>query len=90
MRITSVAGTDMVEASHRYTCGAVQGNVLLITIQAAQLRDPSDAQVCRDEMIALVDASNLQHLIIDFGQVSFIGSVGLVALLGVRRHLQPR
>ena len=41
----------------------------------------------RDELVALVQESGTRHLIIDARNLVFIGSIGFLAFLGLRRQL---
>jgi len=77
----------MAEVPNRYATGTVNEGVLVITIMLEEIRDTSEAHACRDTMVALVDSTHATAVIIDLGCVTFLGSVGLVALLGVRRRM---
>ena len=77
----------MVTAGERYVIASLQGGVLLATIMREEIRDSTDAYLCRDEMIASIDSSKTKHLVVSLEHFQFLGSVGLVALLGVRRYL---
>lgn len=77
----------MVPAGERYVDASQDGGVLVATITREEIRDSTDAYLCRDEMIASIDSSQTKHLVVNLEHVQFLGSVGLVALLGVRRYL---
>lgn len=71
-----------------YATSSFQNGVLVVTILASQVRDAVVAYALRDEMTALVDRDRPQHLVIDLAGVQFIGSIGFLAFLGVRRRLE--
>ena len=77
----------MAAAAHPHVVASLEDGVLVTTIMREEIRESSDAYLCRDEMIATIDSSKAEHLVINLQQVQFLGSVGMVALLGVRRHL---
>src|SRR2546423_9261560 len=77
----------MPELSRRYSSGALHGEVLVVNITTDQIRDSTLAYALRDEIIPLVDATKARNVVLDLDKVHFIGSVGFLAFLGVRRHL---
>ena len=77
----------MVAAGERFVAASLQSGVLVATIMREEIRDATDAYSCRDELIATIDSSKTEQLVINLDHVQFLGSIGLVALLGVRRHL---
>jgi len=52
-----------------------------------QVRDAKVAHDFRDDIIALINKEQPKGIVIDLAKVKFIGSVGLLAFLGVRRQL---
>ena len=71
------------------TCtGDLVGKSLVVTVLATQLREAQIAYKLRDDVIALIGKSQPPGVVLDLSKVSFIGSVGFLAFLGVRRHLQ--
>lgn len=68
--------------------GAVHGNVLVITVMVEQLRDAKTSYALRDEMLRLVEEAKTNRVVIDLKNVAFLGSIGLLALLAVRRRLE--
>ena len=71
------------------TCsGETIGNSVIVTVLIPQLRDAQIAYKLRDEIIALVGNSEPSGVVLDLSKVTFIGSVGFLAFLGVRRHLK--
>ena len=78
----------MNESDLRHASGSIQDDVLVITILAKQIRDPKTSCALRDEILALVGSAEMSGLVIDLQRVTFIGSIGLLAFLGVRRHLE--
>ena len=77
----------MADIVPRYVSSAVEGDVIIITINVQQIRDSTVSYALRDEIIGLIGAAQARHVIFDMRSVQFIGSVGLLAFLGVRRHL---
>jgi anti-anti-sigma regulatory factor len=66
---------------------SVCDNVLVLTICASHIRDADIGYALRDQMIAIVDQEQLANVVIDFGRVEFMGSIGFLALMSLRRHL---
>ena len=77
----------MASGSPQYASSSIRGGLLVVDILQPEIREASQAYACRDEMIKLIDPTTNRDVVIDLGRVQYIGSVGLVALLGVRRHL---
>jgi len=67
--------------------GALNGGCLVVTVMPQQVRETAIAYSLRDEIVALVDSSQTRDLVLDAGNLQFIGSIGFLAFLGVRRHL---
>jgi len=78
----------MTENELRYMSGSVHGKVLVVTILVKQIRDPETSYALRDEILLLADPAKTSHVVLDLQRVDFVGSVGLLAFLAVRRHLQ--
>ena len=66
----------------------VRGSVLLVTVQLTEIRDTKTAYDFRDAVIAQLERQPAVHVVFDCAAVKFIGSVGFLAFLGVRRK-QP-
>ncbi len=75
------------EESGGLVSAAVQNSVLVLTVSPKEVSDPEVSYALRDEMTSRIDASGCRNVVIDLLAVDFIGSVGLLALLGVRRRL---
>lgn len=78
----------MLESQPSCSLGTIRGNVLLVEVLLPQIRDPQTSYALRDEILSLMKAGKIQHVVIDLKQVTFLGSVGLLAFLAVRRQLQ--
>lgn len=78
----------MANADPPYAQGAMHEGVLAVTIIPRQVREATLAYLLRDEILALVVSSQTQDLILDVRNVEFMGSVGFLAFLAVRRHLK--
>src|SRR5262245_20072785 len=75
--------TDPESIAH----GAIQGKNLVVRVEIGQVREGSVAYRLRDEIIALVAQTKPVNIVIDLSKVSFVGSVGFLAFLGVKRNL---
>jgi hypothetical protein len=72
------------------TTAARDGDLLTLKILLVELRDPQLVYAVRDELIGhvtreIASGPTPPHLIVDCGVVDFMGSVGLLALLSLRR-----
>ncbi len=65
----------------------VESNALLARVMVPEIREAAVAYALRDELLALVEESGTRHLILDVRQLKFIGSIGFLAFLGVRRQM---
>lgn len=77
----------MSEQVSSYVSSTIQQGVLVVAVQVEQVRDHSQAYALRDEIIALLESSKTRDVILDLERLQFMGSVGILAFLGVRRHL---
>ena len=68
----------------------VDEGVLVATIEVGEIREPSTAYDVRNELLDLIKEAEIQHLIIDAHNLIFVGSVGFLAFLGVRREFAGR
>lgn len=78
----------MPESQPSCSRGAVRGNVLVVDVLLDQIRDPETSYALRDEIHSLMKAGEIDHVVIDLERVTFLGSVGLLAFLAVRRQLE--
>lgn len=76
----------MAEASAMCTADAKDG-VLVTTILVEQIRESKAAYELRDKIVSLIEETRPKDIVIDLAKVRFIGSVGFLAFLGVRRQL---
>jgi anti-anti-sigma factor len=77
----------MAENQHSCATGKIQGDVLVVSVLLEHIRDPESSYSLRDEILSLMDAGDIRQVVIDLERVTFLGSVGLLAFLAVRRHL---
>lgn len=71
------------------TCtGEHAGNFLVVKVLAPQLREAQVAYKLRDEIITLIAEPQPKGVVLDLSNATFIGSVGFLSFLGVRRHLK--
>ena len=68
--------------------GEIRGNVLVVEVLVEQIRDPDTSYALRDEILSLMKAGEIDHVVINLDRVTFLGSVGLLAFLAVRRQLE--
>ena len=62
-------------------------SVLILRIGTSRISDSSLSYALRDQVFAHADSTGVKDFVIDFSRVDFMGSVGLVVLLGLRRHV---
>ncbi|MDV6031686.1 MAG: STAS domain-containing protein [Phycisphaera sp. RhM] len=80
-------GTTMTEHEKTFVLSSLNGTTLVLEIQTDQIRDTETASAISREMIALAKENQANRLVIDMHSVCFMGSVGFLALMGLRRHL---
>jgi len=67
--------------------GRFEGNVLVATVQVSEICDDRAAFLVRDEILAMLQSAEVEHVVIDLAATESMGSVGFLAFLGVRREL---
>src|SRR5262245_66683254 len=80
------AREKMADASNLCTRDVKDG-VLIATLLVEQLREAKMAYELRDKLISLIQESRPSDVVIDLGKAKFIGSIGFLAFLAVRREL---
>ncbi|MDA9858896.1 STAS domain-containing protein [Rubripirellula sp.] len=75
------------ENSKSLVTGTEEDGAFTLTIQVDQIRDPTTSTALRNEMINLVDPISPKCVIVNFENVQFMGSIGFLALMALRRHL---
>jgi anti-anti-sigma factor len=78
----------MSESQPSCSRGAIRGNVLVVDVLTEQIRDPDTSYALRDEILSLMKAGEVDHVVLNLQHVTFLGSVGLLAFLAVRRQLE--
>jgi len=74
--------------TNRSLCaGTVESSNLIVTVLVEQLREAKVAYDLRDEIVALIEQTQATNVVLDLASARFVGSVGFLAFLGVRRHL---
>lgn len=76
-----------MEREQLYASGSVHGEVLVITVLAAEVDDEETSRGLHDEIFSLVDCEEPSHVVIDLRRVTFMGSVGFLMFLALRRRL---
>lgn len=64
----------------------VHGSTLVAKIRMPELRDTEAIQRLKDELLAAVTLAKVRNVILDLGNVTFIGSVGFLVFLRIRRE----
>jgi anti-anti-sigma regulatory factor len=62
-----------------------QGETLIAKILEETLRDATVVNRLREEFLAELDSLPAKWVVVDFAQVTFVGSVAFMALLAMRR-----
>ncbi len=78
----------MSDAQSSCSRGAIHGQILVVDVLVDHIRDPQTSYTLRDEILSLMKAGEIRHVVIDLKQVTFLGSVGLLAFLAVRRQVK--
>ncbi len=78
----------MNENKPQYVSGSVHNDVLVITILVEKVRDAETAHALRDEISSLMDSAKASHVVIDLQRVTFMGSVGFLVFLALRRRVE--
>jgi len=67
------------------TC-SLEGTVLMVDVLPEQLRDFSVVQSLREGVVAAIEQTKVNHVVIDLSRVKHIGSVAFLAFLAIRRQ----
>ena len=67
---------------------SVRDGITVVTVNTKQIREADQAYALRDEILEILNKSNPSCLVLDLGELTFVGSIGFLAFLGVRRHLE--
>lgn len=76
----------IVSESHSTVDCSMHGPTLVATIRIAELRDSDAVQQLKEELLAAVTLAQPRNVVLDLSQVKFIGSVGFLVFLRVRRE----
>jgi anti-anti-sigma factor len=74
------------EAPQLVSCESIGGTVV-VEVLTSKLRDTDVSYAVRDQILTQLTATPTSQLVIDLGQVEFIGSIGFLAFLSARRQL---
>jgi anti-anti-sigma factor len=72
-------------AQEQLTEATVENEVLVIKVLAPEIRSPEVSHALRDELIACAKRTGKSRVVVDLKNVRFIGSVGLLGFLSLRR-----
>lgn len=75
----------MNDSNSTVSC-TVRGATLLATVLIEELRDTEGIQQLKDDLLAAITLANPRNVIVDLSQVQFIGSVGFLVFLRLRRE----
>ena len=59
--------------------------VLVVTITEPHIRTAETSHSVRDQLVEVVTSENAENVVLDLGQVTFVGSLGLLGFLALRR-----
>ncbi|PHR98417.1 MAG: hypothetical protein COA78_26110 [Blastopirellula sp.] len=62
-----------------------ENDALLITMEVDEMKDSQQCYDIRDAMIAAQKEAGIDKIAINMARVSFMGSIGILAFLGLRR-----
>lgn len=65
----------------------LEGHTLVVHVLVEQVRDTSVAYRLRDEIVEQIKRLKPVSAVVDLSKTNFVGSVGFLAFLGVRREL---
>lgn len=77
----------MTDRPTHFALTQMHDGILVANILLPEISDTETAYAFRDEIIAYLGKHPVSHIVFNTGQVKFIGSVGFLAFLGVRRQL---
>jgi anti-anti-sigma factor len=80
----------MSDSGTGYTSSRIENGVLVLSVEVDQLRDTETSYALRDEIIARLAKSESNDVVVDLRPVEFVNSIGLVALLALRKHVPGR
>lgn len=80
----------MSDGATGYTTSRVENGVLVLSVEIDQLRDTETSYALRDEIVPLLANPESKDVVVDLRPVEFVNSIGLVALLSVRKHVPGR
>ena len=66
---------------------SVVDSITVVTVTAEQIREADQAYALRDEIREILNQANPSCLVLELVKFNFVGSIGFLAFLGVRRHL---
>jgi anti-anti-sigma factor len=75
-----------VSDSHSTADCSVRGSTLIAKIKLAELRDTDAIQQLKDDLLAAVTLAKPRNVVLDLSQVRFVGSVGFLVFLRIRRE----
>ena len=90
VKTSSSTGKQTSQEKHPMTSppfvsAARDGEILTLQINSPELRDGQTVYAVRDELVAAAEDDGIHHVIVDLAKVGFMGSIGLLALLSLRR-----
>lgn len=80
----------MSDSGTGYTTSCIRNGVLVLSVEIDQLRDTETSYALRDEIVARLAKSPTGDVVVDLRPVEFVNSIGLAALLALRKHVPGR
>ncbi len=71
--------------SSEYIESTTQSGVLVVKLLADELRETDVCYATRDQILATLNPNTTDRVVIDMATTRFVGSVGLLAFLAMRR-----
>lgn len=75
-----------METASGSIASAVHGETLVVTVLSEQLRDFAVVQALRSSVIEAIERTQAKNVVMDLGNVTYIGSVAFLAFLAIRRQ----
>ncbi|MGY8771592.1 MAG: STAS domain-containing protein [Pirellulales bacterium] len=67
-----------------------ENNSLLITLEIEEMKDSEECYEIRDAMISAQKDAGIDNIAINMARVNFMGSIGILAFLGLRRSIDEQ
>lgn len=85
--VASALRRKFVAESYQHITRDARAGVPLITITTGHLREPEVCYAVRDEIRSALDPDQTENILLDMQHVEFIGSIGFLVFIALRRML---